>query len=174
MAHAGMGRLNVKTFISSGNACSISRAVPGVWSHLLRAWVWESRWTLFTLEESEKPGSPILKLTGPFGSNHQMCHGKKAPCHTARDAKPLPASIFSFKAGNWCQCDRAYVHQTFFPNNSTGVSLRGAAEWQKMNDYLFISSDTLRRAKVRRGRETDKKKEGMSFISVTLLSRMFG
>lgn len=78
MAHTGTGRLNVKTLISSGNACSISRAFPGVWSHLLCAWVWESRWTLFTLEKSEKLGSPILKLTGPFGSNHQMCHGKKS------------------------------------------------------------------------------------------------
>lgn len=33
---------------------------------------------LFTLEESEMQGSSILKLTGPFGSNHQMCHGKTA------------------------------------------------------------------------------------------------
>lgn len=32
---------------------------------------------LFTLEESEMQGLPIFKLTGPFGSNHQMCHGKK-------------------------------------------------------------------------------------------------
>lgn len=40
--------------------------------------VWESQWILFTLEESEMPGSPVLKLTGPFGSNHQMCHGKTA------------------------------------------------------------------------------------------------
>lgn len=39
---------------------------------------WESWWILFTLEESEMPGSPLLKLTGPFGSNHQMCHGKTA------------------------------------------------------------------------------------------------
>lgn len=31
---------------------------------------------LFTLEESEMQGSPLLELTGPFGSNHQMCHGK--------------------------------------------------------------------------------------------------
>lgn len=31
---------------------------------------------MFTLEESEMPGSPILELTGPFGSNHQTCHGK--------------------------------------------------------------------------------------------------
>lgn len=94
-------------YLKSHSWCVITLAVC--------AWVWESRWTLFTLEESEKPGSPILKLTGPFGSNHQMCHGKRAPCHTARDAKPLPASIFSFKASNWCQCDRAYVHQTLFP-----------------------------------------------------------
>lgn len=115
---------------------------------------------LFTLEESEKPGSPILKLTGPFGSNNQMCHGKKAPCHTARDAKPLPASIFSFKAGNWCQCDWVFTYINFFPDNSTGVSPLGAAEWQKMNDNLFISSDTLRRAKVRCGRQTDKKRRG--------------
>lgn len=147
MAHAGMGRLNVKTFISSGNACFISRAVPGVWSHLLSAWVWESRWTLFTIEESEKLGSPILKLTGPFGSNHQMCHGKNAPCHTARDSKPLPASIFSFKVGNWCQCDRVYVHQTVFPHNSTGVSPLGAAEcrrWMIISLFPLTHSDEPR------------------------------
>lgn len=40
--------------------------------------MWESRWSLFTLEESEMQGLPILKLTAPFGSNHQMCHGKTA------------------------------------------------------------------------------------------------
>lgn len=30
------------------------------------------------LEESEMLESSRLKLTGPFGSNHQMCHGKTA------------------------------------------------------------------------------------------------
>lgn len=148
MAHAGMGRLNVKTFISSGNACSISRAIPGVWSRSLCAWVWESRWTLFTLEESEKLGSPILKPTGPFGSNRQMCHGKKAPCHTARDAKPLPASIFSFKTGNWCQCDRAYVHQTFFFPNNLQVFLfwgqRSDKRWMIISLFPLTHSDEPR------------------------------
>lgn len=60
------------------NACSISRLIPGLWSHILCARVWESRWILFTLEKSEMLGSPVLKLTGPFGSNHQTCHGKTA------------------------------------------------------------------------------------------------
>lgn len=53
------------------------------------------------LRESGTLGSPILKVTGPFGTNHQMCHGKKkAQCRTAKDAKALPASMFSFEASN--------------------------------------------------------------------------
>lgn len=63
----------------------------------MRVCVWESWWILFIVEQSETPGSPILKLTGPFGSNHQMCHGKTAMSwHMGRQD---PASINIFPQG---------------------------------------------------------------------------
>lgn len=160
MAHTGMGRLNMKTFISSGNACPISRAIPGVWSHLLCAWVWESRWTLFTLEQSEKLGSPILKLTGPFGSNHQMCHGKKSTVSHCMGCQATASINIFFQGWQLMSMWLGLRTSNFFPDISTGVSPLGAAEWQKMNDYLFISSDTIRWAKVRCGQQTDKKRRG--------------
>lgn len=167
MAHIGTGRLNVKTFISSGNACSISRAFPGVWSHLLCAWVWESRWTLFTLEKSEKLGSPILKLTGPFGSNHQMCHGKKSTLQGTPSG--CQHQYFTFKAGNWCQCDWVYVHQTFFPDSSTGASL---TKDERLSLY-FLWHTQMSQGEV--WPTNRQKKDGRGgFISVTLLTRMFG
>lgn len=79
------------------DACSISGLIPGVWSHILYAWVWESRWILFTLEKSKMLGSPILKLTAPFGSNHQICHGKTAMSWCKR--RPDFASINIFFQG---------------------------------------------------------------------------
>ncbi len=95
------------------DACSISRLIPGAWSHILYVCVcvcvWESRWILFTLEESEMPGSPILKLTGPFGSNHQMCHGKNAMswCKGRQDF----ASINIFLRGwQWISVWLGFMH----------------------------------------------------------------
>lgn len=75
-------------------------------------WVWVcvgvSRWILFTLEESEMPGSAILKLTGPFGSNHQMCHGKNATswCKGRQDFASINIFLqdwqwMSFRLGLW-------------------------------------------------------------------------
>lgn len=86
------------------NACSISRLIPGVWSHVLYMWVCESWWILFTLEKSEMLGSPILKLTGPFGSNHQMCHGK---------------NHYVMVQGTWGLCQ----HQYFLSSLATDVNL---------------------------------------------------
>lgn len=95
------------------NACSISRLIPGVWLHILYMCVWESRWILFTLEESEMPGSPILKLTGPFGSNHQMCHGKTAM--------------------SWCKGRQDFA--------STNIFLRGW-QWMSFWPHLCTSSSS--------------------------------
>lgn len=125
------------------NACSISRLIPAVWSHMLYVWVWESWWILFTLEKSEMLGSPILKLTGPFGSNHHVSW-KKPLCHGARDARTLPASIFYFKAGNWCQFDCTYVKSFSWQAHRCLVQ----KDCSEINNCLFISSDTLTGPKV--------------------------
>lgn len=67
----------MKTYISSRMPV-LSQGSFLVCDHTFCVCMWESRWMLFTLEESEMQGLPILKLTAPFGSNHQMCHGKTA------------------------------------------------------------------------------------------------
>lgn len=65
----------MKTYISSRMPV-LSQGSFLVRDHTFCVCMWESHWMLFTLEESEIQGLPILKLTGPFRSNHQMCHGK--------------------------------------------------------------------------------------------------
>lgn len=55
------------------SVCSSSRLTPGVCLLICM-----SRRISFAQEESKAKGSSILKLTGPFGNNHQMCHGKTA------------------------------------------------------------------------------------------------
>lgn len=90
-------------------------------THSVCVCVWESRWILFTLEESEMPGSPILKLTGPFGSNHQMCHGKTAMslCKGRQDFASINIFLqgwrwMSFWLGLCASSSSRQVYRSFF------------------------------------------------------------
>lgn len=64
----------MKTYISSRTP-ALSQDSFLVCDHTFCTCVGEPMQFVY-LRESEMHGLPILKLTGPFGSNHQMCHGK--------------------------------------------------------------------------------------------------
>lgn len=50
---------------------------------------------LFTLKLNGMSTLDLLILTGPFGNNHQKCHGKTTTSWPARGSFTPPASIFS-------------------------------------------------------------------------------
>lgn len=100
--------------------------------------VWESLWILFTLEESEMPGSPVLKLTGPFGSNHQMCHGKTATswCKGRQDV----ASINIFLQGwQWLSFWLGLCTCVKFLSTSLQVIISRACNTKNKNEFPSLS-----------------------------------
>lgn len=64
-------------------------------------------------------GSPLLKLTGPFGSNHQMCHGKTATSCC------------------WRRQDTASIN--IFPSRRA-VAVTGAVQTLHFEGYYFFCS----------------------------------
>lgn len=111
----------MKTYISSQMSV-LSQDSFLVCDHTFCTCVWASRRILFTLEESEMPESPILKLTGPFGNNHQTCHGKTATSWC--EGRQYSASINIFLQGwQWtsfwlglgtCSSSSQQVYRSFF------------------------------------------------------------
>ena len=111
----------MKTYISSWTSV-LSQHSFLVCDHMFCMCVWESQRILFTLEESEMPDSPILKLTGPFGSNHQTCHGNTATSWCKGHQHSASINIF-LQGWQWmsfwlglCTCSSSsqQVYRSFF------------------------------------------------------------
>ena len=59
------------------------------------------RWILFTLVESEFRGLALLILTGPFGNNHQKCHGKSNTSSAATEPKHFASINIFTQSEQW-------------------------------------------------------------------------
>lgn len=82
------------------NACSISRAIAGVRSHIV--------WILFTWSKVKRL-SQVDRIWQPHLEAIIKCVTEKPLRHVAGDLNRLPASIFSLKTGTACLFNGSYV-----------------------------------------------------------------